>query len=75
MKNLSSCVLKDAFESISFELTNLFNSCIEYSLKRRVKEREPIFQKHQGANNDPEDWRPITQVELPGKVLGWILHA
>ena len=74
--NLSSRLLKDAFSVLTFELTYLYDSCIETCIFPRawsVGKITPI-PKVNNSNNNVKYWRPITQIPLPGKPLERILH-
>ena len=76
LDNLSSRLLKDAFSTLIFELTYLYNTCIETSIFPRawsVGKISPI-PKVNNSNTKVKDWRPITQIPLPGKLLERILH-
>ena len=74
--NLSSRILKDALSVLSIELTHLYNSCIETCIFPRqwsIGKITPI-PKVSNSSTNAKDWRPITQIPLPGKLLERILH-
>ena len=74
--NLSSKILKDAFSALTFELTHLYDTCIETSIfprKRSIGQISPI-PKTTKHSTKVKDWRPITQIPLPGKLLERILN-
>ena len=74
---LSSRLLKDAFEILSFELTYLFNACLQNSIfptSWGQSKVTPIPKTNKNSVN-PGDWRPISQISLPGKILEKIIHA
>ena len=74
--NLSSRILKDAFHVLSFELAYLYNTCIDVGIFPQdwsIGKISPI-PKTSNTSNNPKDWRPITQIPLPGKLLERILH-
>ena len=74
---LSTCILKDAFEACIPEIAYVFNCCLEtgsFPLSWGVGEITPI-PKISVSNKKPENWRPITQIKLPGKLLERCLHT
>ena len=74
--NLSSKLLKDAFSSLTLELTHLYNICIETSIFPSswcIGKISPI-PKTSCNSTSAKDWRPITQIPLPGKLLERALH-
>ena len=73
--NLSSRVIKDAFEAIPDKLTRLFNLSIA---KRKFPEQWKVatvipLQKV-GNKTDVNNFRPISLLPLPGKLLEKIIH-
>ena len=74
---LSTRILKDAFVGCISELTHLFNACLQkgfFPLSWGIGEITPIL-KITIANKKPENWRPITQIKLPGKLLERCIHT
>ena len=60
--------LKDAFEVCIAELTYLFNLCLEigsFPTTLGIVETTPI-PKISISNKKTENWRPISQIKLPG---------
>ena len=74
--NLSARLLKDAFVVMIPELTYLFNLCIELGDLPQSWCHGTIspIPKVKTNSNKPKDWRPITQIPLPGKMLEKIVH-
>ena len=73
--DLSTRLFKDAFEKIIPELTHLYNCCIRNSIFPTIwgyAEVSPIPKT--GNLSKVENWRPISQIKLPGKILERILH-
>ena len=76
IENLSSKLLKDAFSILSVELTYLYNICIETCIfpnSWSVGKTTPI-PKTNISSTSPKNWRPITQIPLPGKLFERVLH-
>ena len=76
VNNLSSRILKDAFQVLIFELTHLYNLCIGAGIFPRdwsIGKISPIPKTNKNSYN-PKDWRPITQIPLPGKLFERIIH-
>ena len=76
MGSLSSCILKDVFEVRIVELTELFNTCMDmgvFPLSWGIGEITPI-PKANIHSKKPGEWRPITQIKLPGKLLERCVH-
>ena len=74
---LSTRLLKDAFEIITFELTYVYNSCLQHGIFPEtwgLSKVTPI-PKTKLNSKKPEDWRPISQISLPGKILERIIHT
>ena len=68
--DLSSQILKDAFSVIIPELTHLFNESITTGIFQTVWATgyiTPITKE--GDLMDPGNWRPITMLPLPSKLL------
>ena len=76
ISEISTRLFKDAFEIIIIELTHLFNRCIQASIFPRIwgyAEVSPVPKT--GDLRKVENWRPISQIKLPGKLLERILHT
>ena len=76
VEGLSTRLLKDAFEILVFELTYLYNSCLQFGIlpkKWGLSKITPI-PKASHHSTDPNNWRPISQICLPGKLLEKIIH-
>ena len=76
IEGLSTRLLKDAFEVLSFELTYLYNSCLQFGIfpiDWGLSLITPI-PKTTHRSTDPNNWRPISQICLPGKLLEKIIH-
>ena len=74
---LSTRILKDSFEVCISELTHVFNVCLQtgvFLTSWGMGEITPI-PKISINNKKPENWRPITQIKLPGKLLERCLHS
>ena len=77
MGNLSTRLLKDAFECITLELTFLYNCCFEshtFPRKWGMGFVTP-FPKTNSKSKKAKDWRPVSQISLPGKLLERIVHS
>ena len=73
---LSTRLLKDAFEVLSFELTYMYNSCLQFGTFPKnwgLSKITPI-PKTNPHSTDPNNWRPISQICLPSKLLEKIIH-
>ena len=76
VEGLSARLLKDAFEALSFELTYIYNSCLQYGIFPEcwgLSKITPIPKANSQSTN-PNDWRPISQICLPGKLLEREIH-
>ena len=76
IEGLSTRLLKDAFEILSFELTYLYNACLQLGIFPKdwgLSKITPIPKTTYHSTN-PNDWRPISQICLPGKLLEKIIH-
>ena len=61
---------------LTFELTYLYNTCVGTCIFPRqwsIGKISPIPKTTANSTN-VKDWRPITQIPLPGKILERILH-
>ena len=77
IENLSTRLLKDAFEVLSFELTYLYNSCLQHGIFPEawgISKVTPI-PKTKSNSTKPGDWRPISQISIVGKLLEKIIHT
>ena len=76
LENLSSRILKDSFEVLSLELTQLYNECLTqgYFPKEWTLGVVTPIPKVNINNREPKNWRPISQIQLPGKILERIVH-
>ena len=77
IEGLSTRLLKDAFEVLSFELTYLYNSCLQFGIfpsNWGLSKITPI-PKTAHHSTDPNDWRPISHICLPSKLLEKIIHS
>ena len=76
IENLSSRILKDSFEVLTLELTQLYNECLRQGYFPKdwsIGIVTPI-PKVNANNKEPKNWRPISQIQLPGKLLERIVH-
>ena len=72
----SARLLKDAFEILSFKLMFLYNSCLQHGIFPKcwgLSKITPIPKTNLQSTN-PNDWRPISQICLLGKLLERIIH-
>ena len=77
MGALSTRILKDAFQIRIRELTDLYNTCLDsgiFTISWGIGEITPI-PKVNVHSKKPGDWRPITQIKLPGKLLERCVHT
>ena len=75
--SLSSRILKDIFSVRFVELTDLYNLCLDsgtFPKEWGIGEITPI-PKVNIHSKKPEEWRPITQIKLPEKILERCVHA
>ena len=75
-QELSSRLFKDAFSVLSKELAYLFNICMTKGVFPKewgLAEVTPIPKS--GDLNMVKNWRPISQIKLPGKLLEKIVHC
>ena len=77
VENLSSRILKDSFEVLTLELTQLYNECLlqGYFPKDWSLGVVTPIPKVNVNNKEPKNWRPISQIQLPGKILERIVHT
>ena len=72
---LSSRLFKDAFFVLVRQLTYLFNRCIttgDFPFEWGLAEVTPIPKV--GDLHKVKNWRPISQIKLPGKLLERVIH-
>ena len=75
-EDLSSRLLKDSFEVLIMELTYLYNISLQNGIfpdTWGISRVTPI-PKTNCSSKKPGDWRPISQIALPGKILERIIH-
>ena len=75
INNLSSILLKDAFKVLSVELTHIINESIRTATfpdAWAVGSITPI--PKEGDSLDPGNWRPISILPLPSKLLERAVH-
>ena len=76
IEGLSTRLVKDAFEMLSCELTYLYNFCLQFGVFPKdwgISKITPI-PKTTHHSTDPNNWRPISQICLPSKLLEKIIH-
>ena len=77
LEGINTRLLKDAFEFLTFELAYVYNSCLQNGIfpkKWGISKVTPI-PKTKANSTKPGDWRPISQICLPGKLLEKIIHT
>ena len=74
---LNTRILKDAFEILSFELTYLYNACLQNGIFPKAWGLGKVTPIPKTNNNStkPGDWRPISQICITGKILEKIIHS
>ena len=75
MDKLSTKVCKDAFMVLGHQLTYLFNCSLEKAVfphKWKVAKVVPLFKG--GSREDVGNYRPVSLLPLPGKLLERIVH-
>ena len=73
---ISSRLFKDAFSVMVRELTFLFNKCLSegtFPLDWGLAEVTPIPKA--GDLKDVKNWRPISQIKLPCKLIERLVHT
>ena len=73
---ISTRLFKDAFEILVLELTHLYNHCINtgtFPTSWGSAEVSPVPKS--GDLKKVENWRPISQIKLPGKIFERKLHS
>ena len=76
IEGLSSRLLKDAFEVIIPELTHLYNCSLQQGMFPYlwgISRVTPIPKTKHNSKN-PANWRPISQIARPGKILEFFFH-
>ena len=76
IEGLSTRIIKDAFLVLTFELTYLYNKCLQSGIFPKswcISMVTPI-PKTKVKSTKAGDWRPISQISLSGKLLEKIVH-
>ena len=70
-------IVKDAFQVLTFELSYLHNSCLMNGIFPESWGRSMVTPIPKTNINSTKlgDWRPISQISLPGKLLERIIHT
>ena len=74
--DLSTRLLRDAWKVLTLELTYIYNTCLDtgkFPKKWGIGVVTPI-PKTSAKSTNAKDWRPITQIALPGKLLERLIH-
>ena len=72
---LSSFLINDAFKAVSVELAHIINESIRTSIFPDAWARGEITPiPKEGDPMEPGNWRPITILPLPGKLLEKAIH-
>ena len=74
--DISSRLLKDAFIVLTRELTHRYNTSIDCGIFPKdwgLAEVTPIPKT--GDLSNAKNWRPISQIKLPGKLLERLIHT
>ena len=71
VENFSSRLFKDSFEVLTLELTQLYNECLiqGYFPKDWSLGIVTPIPNVNVRNKEPKNWRPVSQIQLPGKLL------
>ena len=73
--NLTSRVLKDAFEVLITQLTYLFNlSFIQAEFPKKWKEAQVVPLPKSGDQSNITNFRPVALLPLPGKLIERLVH-
>lgn len=76
LDNLSSSVLKDALLALPIQLCYIFNLSVQTGIfPTSWKCSNIILIRKDGDKTDPNNYRPISLLPLPGKMLEKIIHA
>ena len=74
-EGINSRVLRDAFEVISHQLTHIFNTSIEYGIFPNAWSLANLVPIPKSGNlNSITNWRPISRLPLPGKLIEKIVQ-
>ena len=74
--NISSNCLKDALSVLVPHLCHIFNLSIEFStfpLKWKIATIVPLYKG--GGNDDVSNFRPVSLLPVPGKILEKLVHS
>ena len=75
MDEISSRICKDAFLALPEQLTFLFNSSLETGIFPEAWKRAKVVPIYKGGNRgDVSNYRPVSLLPLPGKLLEKIVH-
>ena len=75
--DLSTRLLRDAFVCLVSELTYIYNASLDtgvFPTAWGIGIVTPIPKTNSSSKN-AKDWRPITQISLPGKILERVIHT
>lgn len=74
--NLTSCLLKDAFLALIPQLTFLFKCSLSSGVFPSKWKKANVVLLHKGSSKlGVNNYRPISLLPLPGKLLGSIIHG
>ena len=77
--NLSSRILKDSLEMLTLEFTQLYNECLiqgYFPIEWTLGTVGPTPMPKVNINNkEQKNWRPISQIQLPGIFLERVVHT
>lgn len=72
---LSSCILKDALLCLPIHLAYIFNLSIDTGVfPTSWKNANVVLIPKEGARDDPNNYRPVSLLPLPGKMLEKLIH-
>ena len=76
IEGMSTRIIKDAFLVSIFELTYLYNLCLQSGIFPKTWCTSMVTQipKTKSKSMKAGDWRPISQISLPGKLLEKLVH-
>ena len=76
VKNVSSRVLKDAFQALSDKVTYMFNVALSTGNFPRLWKRAKVVPlPKEGDRRDVNNLRPVSLLPLPGKLLEKVIHT
>lgn len=76
LDNLSSRLLKDAFLALPIHLTYIFNLSIDTAeFPESWKRSNVVLIPKEGVRDNPNNYRPISLLPLPGKLLEKLVHT